>query len=1107
MSDSTKILTHQGKDLRLSLPANDCRQEHSDPISPVKQSLVALEPEFQANTQTIDIFSDICDVSDMRVVCSISDRIQWDQRVRQVRERRLQELGVGIVQNRPAITVPVKNKPLHSSQRSTDPMNLWTGLHTPAISTVSSITSNGPDRSNDGPGEQFLAESLTAQVEALRARHHQLSQSVSQLASTSVAKPMSRRELVHQRLGSITPIIVRSGSRVVSGIESIKEVPEESDMSFKQNGLTREQNVQTQTHGPLARNPAAFHQHLASHDMSELIKPRQHLQGDLYLPDFEAQYESFQWADEPMDSENPAFTPIDSALFGQQHLAAFDFEPVSMQPPQDLQLDPQLSAGSAYFYPQSIGPYVNPALYNTPAAVGGFQAHIPQKSSLNLQAQEFVPFSRAVIRPPSESHAIPIVRPSDVLSKADSIIDADFELDASIPADEKPDTRYDAYDGFDSSSDASEEETRSDVSVVSVTSAEESNEQRVKSFKFPSPCKPGVVTPARSRTDLFNSASPEGFGIKLSTTLPPPKMCSTPRKSPKIFQKSVALEDTELDSIIMDLSVREANVQYVAADSDSDQDSDEILFEAEPEDYTAPKRPILRRASSAKLLLSHQDTDVGLLLDAMLSAKFASMSEVLTGVQGALSTVGAQMQQVSTTLAQSQTQAPVWHTDIASMLQSQQENELAILREQSRNYAHQLALATSEAKERAVEVDHLRQELWTALAEVKAEKSKQSPEDGEMEAHDSGSGREETSAKAHLEDLIAKSSRLEGQLRESTAFCGALQSQYTASELAVTKLKKELSDVQVVRDQALSKLEEMDIDYERLQQHLQETSAQFLDEQSRLRDLTDQKESEIEELMRRLNQEQGLLRKVGSQDKRRTSSISSDLMATDSQLTQYMMDRVKALEYSLTHLQVVHKQELERRDDRVECLLEDWKQMTSAVAGAESTIDGLRAEIVMNADVEDRLRQDLDRAHGLIDALTMQLGKGGPIGILKRSKSASEVRNESLADQAIIRLTNDIQQRDILIARLEALLGKPAESTERQILSAISENIAAVPTVGANCGKDVTTSTADDAQKLQAARVAELKRMRMSWELHHAPEPIDDAIACSRLASGPRLGA
>lgn len=1116
MSDSTRILSHQGRDLRLSLPLNDYRQDHGAEIK-TKEEVLALEIEPLVFVQTVDIFPDLCDDANMRVVCSISNRIKWDQRVLQVREKKLQELGVGVVQNRPQVVLTHKPDAISAIEDRTPN---WTGLHTPAVSTGSSITSTNALPGHALPTLVGDADSLTAQVEALRERHHQLSRSVSDLTSTV---PISRRELVHHRLNSIPPVIMRHGSRVVSGIGSIKEMPEEDlvdDVGRGRDTSDNKDGGRACVEPMIATNTAAFHQHLASHDMSELIKPqlapRQNLQGDLYLPDFGHQYESFNWADESMDSDTPIFTKHNPAPFDHQQLTTFDFEPVAcVQAPLDLQPHSQHLGNASYFYPASLGAYVNPVLYTDANDQSSFQQyHTAQKSSLNFRAEAFVPFAQAVVKPSTESHAIPIVRPceavigseADLWRAEDTVVEGQSQhaCSSQVPF-EAP---YDAYDGFDSGSEDGSEGEEQDISDNETASlsgdhdlGQDSNEERVKSFKFPSPCKSGVVTPARSRTAMFDSASPEGISGRLSTTLPPPKMSSTPRKSPKIFQKSVELEDTELDSIIMDLSIRKPIARQATEQSDSDDSTDEVLLNSEPEDYTSSARPRLRKVPSTRLLLSHEDTDVGLLLDAMLSAKFAHISDALNGVQGTVQSLGTQVTEVSTTLARSQIQAPAWHIDPTSL--AEKDIEIAELRSRIKHCEHTLAIARDEAAERAGDAERLRQELWNALAEVNERKaedicndSKLNPTDHRSE-HSGGQTMQSTS-----EDLATKLGRLEGQLLESTAFCGALQTQYTASELSLTKLRKELSDVQVSRDQAIARVDDIGHSYELLQQHLHETAAQVADDQSRWTQIASQKDAEIEELMRRLNQEQGILQRIEPHN-RRASSVSTDFTSMDSQFSQFLMDRVKALEYSNSHLQSAHKQELERRDERMELLYEDWKQMTKAVAAAECTEDGLRAEIVMNAEIEDHLTQDLNRAHNLIDALTIQLGKAGPIGILKRSKSASEIRKDSLTDQAIIRLTHDIQQRDAKIAELEALLSRPQDSTERQILSAISENIRP----STDCAQDSNLDLdADHAQKVQAARVAELKRMRMSWESKHAPNAASvEALTVSGMVRGTRV--
>lgn len=1094
MLDSSVVprhLSHQGKHLRLSLPLNDDRCEDTQPLE-LLAGCTQSELSLPLGIQTVDIFPDTGDEKDMRVVCSISDRVQWEQRVRQVKERKLQELGVGLVSNIDYNAPLLQKTTNFAPVLSTRPVQ-FTGLHTPAVST-DAVLAEGLQadlpyhvKSRTTPDavihSDLNAQSIAANVAFLRAKHHELSKSVSELAQSGGlafhGRSLSQREILHDKLSKIAPVRVRrTESLAINGIEPIKE-EEIEETSPANEPVEPDMGSKFFVHTAPSASAVGLsnlHQHLASHDMSELIKtqaaPRNPLQGDLYMPDFDNEYETFRWADEPLEPSSQLFYEGNLSVFDHDYAYQCNQLPASSFIPPDMQMHLPLQAqhftpyfssyGGPHIQDTSLPQKLQAAMQST--SDPEFCVHAANRSSFNLQAEEFVPFSKAVVRPPAESQAIPIVRPSEAFQ--DQVEDdrnsaISPEIDTPQRLRNEASMRFDAYDGFDSGSESSLIDDRSSVACgADDQTKSDSNEERVKSFKFPSPVKP--CTPSRSRTGLFVSPSPDEREYRSFPILAPLHLASTPRKSPpKIFQKSVELEDTELDSIIMDLSVREIITRdsTVGESTISEDDHEDDYDDSDDKPDERPRNTGgSRRVSSAKLILSHEDADMGLLLDAMLSAKFAGVTDLLNSIQLSLGSVDAQMQSSTMGEKLSEQLRNTIRQDFKSLLEEQACTE--------RNSQLDLVSTVETGLDKATE------DFRKDGPPIEAAKRSSREEEERIRVLVGA----KTGLQRSVGELTAKAARLEGQLLDSTTFCSALQSQYSTSELAVTKLRKDLRDVQIDRDQAKLETENLSAQYTRLREHLEDTATQIADEQSRWRDSELEKDAKIEYLQRRLSEEE---RKVVDASTRRSSTTSVTTSVNDVQLTQFLMDRIKALELSCRHLQASHRDDLQAREARLDNLLQDWKQMTHDLNKAEGIIHGLRAEIAVNsAEVEDRLSRQSRTIDGPGTKHIMP-DQAMECSVLKRSKSDSEVRNDFLADRAIIQLTTQLREKDARIAELEELLKKPAESTERQILCAVSENIS-LP------AQDISDLPEEANTLPLKSRVAELKRMRISWELKHS---------------------
>ncbi|KAJ8607091.1 hypothetical protein MRB53_040527 [Persea americana] len=240
----TKTLTHQGQQFRLSLPRNDRRQSQdlsyksATPVSPISQQQTVDEYPFESQDDA------------MRVICSIADRAQWEQHLRLMRENRLRALGVGCTHQ----TFPVANKTAPEYTRIN-----WTGLHTPATST-DSLSPTTPANENIA-----MSESIALHLMALKVRKEELSKQVAELAADNThSRSLSQRDLVHRRLNSIQPVVIRKPSRIVSAISSI---PEDVEVNFDADAhLTAEEGadilIALGSTASAAADKHALHQHL-----------------------------------------------------------------------------------------------------------------------------------------------------------------------------------------------------------------------------------------------------------------------------------------------------------------------------------------------------------------------------------------------------------------------------------------------------------------------------------------------------------------------------------------------------------------------------------------------------------------------------------------------------------------------------------------------------------------------------------------------------------------------------------------------------------------------------------------------------------------------------
>ena len=1011
VSTEAKTLSHQGKQLRLSLPSNDHRQSLDLQDKP-NYHYTSANPSY--TFQTIETTSlEQYDDNEMRVVCSIADRAQWEQHLRLLRENRLRALGVGATE--PAMLSTIKP--------ASDPGRInWTGLHTPATST-DTMAPIGVKRNADHLNE----DSIITQLAALRARQKEIADSIQghQAGETMQhVRNLSQRDLVHRRLNSLQPVLVRKASRVVSNIESIpEETNHEADFSAEQGAdILIALGSIPDSQRTVQRN--AFHQHLQSHDMSELITTAN--EGPMKPIDFSYQSFSCNWADEPMDNIEPMFAQ------------SYDYQPSYTPWPPSLY--------DGYLPETAMQPPIDD--YHNDYV----NRHIAQRSSFNLGAEEYIPIAQAIVRPPAESRAIPIVRPEDAASP-----ETDYEVDEAYGSDnrdasQEADANFDGYDGFDSGSEDSLHEESSHEPEDKVGSPEDTpNEERVRSFRFPS-AHSAPATPIRPRTDLFDSASPEEktHARAFSITLAPPAMSSTPRKSPRIFQKSVALLDTELDAIIMDLSIREA--------PGSPSDDFDSTIGSEASTALPDPQPALRK-SSGKMFIPHGDADMGLLLDAMLTAKLAGVSDVLTGLQSNVAAIEARLEQA----APSNIETVVLEA-VRKGMSSMNTSALDASKDQVAALSVQLDHALSMELQERTRTDATLEELKSATSALEQSRDElfreaqraSAIEKTLLEAQEALNAAQERlsvvdAAKSALQRSVgestAKTARLESQLAESTTFCSALQAQYSETQLSLTKLRKELVEANYSREQALASLHATEEKYESLQQTFKDTALEVAQEQAKWQNSSQKQQSRLEDLESRLKHEEQRRHTTeldfeeykSRHAKRDSFRRSIDLKTTIPQGDALLMERIRLLEEERLEAAVRYDRELTVRDMRLDSIMSEWRSMSVKLAQSEALNDTLRSETVVQADIEDRLRLDSARSDKLIGSLELLL---------------EQLEQRQLCERSNRPVLSDGTSGDVNVIT--------GDARPRRILGPVSENV-------------------DPSTTLKKS-TAELKRMRVSWE-------------------------
>lgn len=1133
-----KTLSHQGRPFRLSLPINDCRPHKelvhlASAASKTLATTVNLE-DYIPQLQTADIFPSDADGHDqMRVVCSVADRAQWEQHLRTIREKRLAQLGV-------SSTDPLMmNAP---TARAIEPVSKssWTGLHTPAVSTdcpaqeATVFAKAGCIK----PTNSYLPigttqESLANQVAALKARRDEISRTVSQIANDGELKhirSLSQREIIHKRLNSIQPVITRKASRIVSSVPSI---PEELECSADdQQGadilitLGKSRPAHSITNS-VALNRDTLHQHLASKDMSELIKTGpdcESLAVSALYPRDEFTYETFEWADEPLDTNVQMFGPIDrNTIYSRDSYGPWSLATYPLQPQDPMSMQYSENGFALPLIYDSHLDIPQPPFYNS-EAINHAERHVSRRSSLNLAASEFVPFSQAIVIPGPESRAIPIVRPPEDTQEVPpqnnrEDAECDFEADEAYGSDTRDrsgegvtPTGCDAYDGFDSGSEHSYQSSLENEPSDAVIIPEENrtSEDRVRKFRFPSAVS-APATPMRGRTGLFDSASPNQRNHRkaLSISLAPLVLTSTPRKSPRIFQKSVALEDTELDSIIMDLSVHPISGPEPDLSTLSSASAYSHLSEHTVQHTLKNKR------SSNKMFLSHEDAKGGLLLDAMLTAKLSGISDSIIGLQGNVTAIEKRLDEASLHTRQrseflleaikSEARTIIQNTGDVEELRTQIIAGERMAREASETEAKlnatvgRLTQELRDARE-ALEATDLLAENHVKIAASTEKDMSQMKSDLTSQFKSLLAAKERV---ALLEDVkiglqksvgesTARAARLEGQLAESITFSSALQSQYSDTELNLTRLRKELVETQFHRDEAIAERQTMESKYEALRQHFQDSATEVAREQAQWERAKLEAESRIDDLEKRFAAEEqrryaveaDLLQSQATRNAKRESirrSIDLKMPIARDASDPLLLQRIKLLEEERLEAAVRYDRELTVRDVRLDQMMSDWREMSVKLAQSEALNDQLRNEIVTQADIEDRLRLDLSRSDKLIGSLELLLESSES---RQRLYSSSKHSLLEITDgtEPILKSNNcasecssaDVEALDISASSV--LPGTNSKrSKDRSVLGVISDNISS--------GLDVLDTRLDMDPRLRLQKSnAELKRMRQSWE-------------------------
>ncbi|KAJ8607089.1 hypothetical protein MRB53_040525 [Persea americana] len=231
---------------------------------------------------------------------------------------------------------------------------------------------------------------------------------------------------------------------------------------------------------------------------------------------------------------------------------------------------------------------------------------------------------------------------------------------------------------------------------------------------------------------------------------------------------------------------------------------------------------------------------MGLLLDAMLTAKLAGVSDVLTDLQNNVASIEKRLNApLSVENIESAVRAAFERNEVTdNKIIEGLRDDLSTV---NIRLEHALHLEHSERKRTDIALEQL-QDVTSKLEIAEAEVTKSRDQVSVLEqqlALSTQSSLDQTNALTSAKERLAvldnvksalqrsvgestaKTARLEGQLEESTAFCAALQTQYSETELNLTKLRKDLLEAQSARDEASASHSSVLEKYESLQQQFQ----------------------------------------------------------------------------------------------------------------------------------------------------------------------------------------------------------------------------------------------------------------------------------------------
>ncbi|ORY78533.1 hypothetical protein BCR37DRAFT_382171 [Protomyces lactucae-debilis] len=817
---------------------------------------------------------------DMRVVCSVADRIKWEAHICSIREAKLRQLGLGS----PVIKVNmsnVNNQPTFAPAVATKVQSTLpppTGLHTPAESASSVILPRVAELAKEEP-QNIVAQ--LARLAELRKRHHALSKSVSDLqwqnadlhartmSHDPATLPMDARMLVHQRLNSLPPVFVPNGKRIVSTVESIAEEPDEQ-VSIEEHSFQQ----QSRQHGTQWTD-------VGEHDLQYY--------DDFAMPDF-------------------------SML------------PVQMQPPQNPYGYEYGPHGFADVYMNGLGSPEQPFL-NTAGSID-FAAQNMPAFDFSLQHGPSASSVSDFILPQRESKAVPIIRP----------VDAEIGSEAGDAS-----RSFDAYDGFDSCSDSQ----GSPQQQQDQEEEQEANDERVRAFVFPN-AKSAPATPSIARTavfesvDMTRSASPLKRAYGQSAYAP-----EMPQKSParRIFDKSVNMADSELDQIIRGLSHSQiASSQASGGEESAEEDESDLssqLLSSPPllsmqrlpqalrrTDGRSIAADNAQRSASAKhlLLLGHQDADVGLLLDKMLTTKLAGVSEAVQSIQEGIASLE---QQVLASLEQS-----VMTKHIDELTEALQDARTALdvrdakiegLEETVDLLHEQVADLECTAAETSVVLPFAPSDSSSAAKVDAAALTELVERVRVLEGARAGlqvAVRDGTMKRAQL-DVQCRD--LETALQASKAETSTAVNRAEQAELACAALEKRLQQAHAA---------EADITHKhgKLQQELQEAAVSIAQEQTRWLTTESTLRGQVDAAHARAARDLAAKEKAEGEVDRLRRVERASLVPTD---VNILKAQVAMLERERQATAEGHQAELAMRDGRLDRMMSEWQEMARRLAAAE----------------------------------------------------------------------------------------------------------------------------------------------------------------------------